>query len=265
MTSKKGIHRNFKTICLASVLAVIMSSAPSLSFQNAYAAEYGYQAIKPSGSFTEIKSVKGEVYTYLNSISIDGKHIDRMIYMTDTNDYTMGVGYYNSQSSGNESYKWLKYQDNGSINDNFHWLSSTGPSSETWKTLEVIETSTDTFDFKVGGSSIGTKTCDPSCPNLLYAGAVAWGSGTGSDHDVDTGFQKLEFKRNNDSVFKDWNSNYNTKKCANFPDSSGEVGFNWPTANNINEVWIDVVTADDCEFTDGTEVAGWLYNDGAGG
>jgi len=255
-------RKKHTAIDLVAIL-LVLTSIPTV-IQYVYADMYGYEAIKPSGSFTEIKSVSGEVYTYLNSITTNGQHIDRLIYMTNTNDFSMGVGYYDTKSGGTEFYKWLRYQDNGSINNNNHWLSTTGPSAETWVSLEVVETSSNVFDFKVSGSSQGTLTCNPSCPNLLIAGAAAWGSGaSSSDMNVNTGFQNLKFKRNTDSTALGWAGNYAIWKCANYPNNQNSVGISFPSG--INAMWVDSVVTDACNYTDGTEVAGYLYNGGAGG
>lgn len=124
-------QKQYKAISLVALM-LVMTIIPVAS-QYAFAEMYGYQAIKPSGSFTELKSVSGDIYTYLNSITASNKHIDRIIYMTNTNDFTMGVGYYDSKGTGSESYKWLRYQDNGNLNNNNHWVSSTGPGAETWE------------------------------------------------------------------------------------------------------------------------------------
>lgn len=259
-------QRKKHTAISLAVILLAMTIIPVAS-QSVHADMYGYQAIKPSGSFTELKSVSGEIFTYLNSISANNKHIDRIIYMTNTNDFTMGVGYYDSKGTGSESYKWLRYQDNGNLNDNNHWVSSSGPGSETWQSVEVLETGTSSvYDFKIGSTSQGTLTCNPSCPNLTFAGAAAWGNGaSGSDMNVNTGFQNLKFKRNTDSSSIGWDGNWNLRKCANYPDATGSVGWSLASPPNINAFWVDSVVDDDCEYTDGTESAGYLYNGGAGG
>jgi hypothetical protein len=256
------MRKKHTAIDLMAVLLVITTIPALVPF--IHAEMYGYEAIKPSGSFTELTSVSGQMYTYLNSITTNNRHIDRLVYMTNINDFTMGVGYYDSKSGGTEIYKWLRYQDNGSINNNNHWLASTGPSSEAWTSVEVSETSANVFNFKVNGGSLGTITCNPNCPNLLIAGAAAWGNGaSSSEMNVNTGFQSLQFKRNTDSSAQNWAGNYAIWKCANYPDNANSVGIDF--VSGINAFWVDSSVADECEYTDGTEIAGYLYNSDAGG
>lgn len=258
-------NKKHTTIILGIILFTVIL-IPTFS-QSASAVMYGYQAIKPIGTFTELKSVGGQIYTYTGSITANNQHIDRMVYMTNINDFTMGVGYYDSKGTGSETYKWMRYQDNGTLNNNNHYVATYGPTAQTWQSVEVYETGTSSlYDFKIGTTSLGTIPCNPSCPNMLYAGAVAWGTGTDSSQmNVNTGFQNLNFKRNTDTNPVSWNGNINLRKCYNFPDTTGSVGWVLATPLNYNAFWVDSAVGDDCEFTDGTESPGYMYNGGAGG
>lgn len=231
-----------------------------IGLQSAYAGDFGYQATNPDGG--EVKKAKGDFWTYLGGLLTSSKHVDRIIYLTDTNDFSVGVGYYDwTNSGGTESYLWLRYWDEGGVNSNFHYLSSTGPSSEGWHSIEVYEVDSNTYDFKVDGSSLNTLDCSTTCDDPTIAGVASWGSSTSSSDFVRADFKNLQLDDagDADSGYISWNTESTDYKCNNWPSS---LKFVLPlTGNSIDQVQIDVGSVDECSVNSDV----WLYNGGSGG
>jgi hypothetical protein len=253
MTCKQREKRTF--VFIPALLLIL-----SLGFPNAFAGDYGYQAIDPDGG--EVIKSKGRVWTYQNSLSNNGNHIDRILYVTDVGDFTAGVGYYTSQTSGVETYKWLRYWDEGGTYNNQHWLSSTGPSSASWVTIEVYEVDSNTYAFKAGGSSLGNLDCHvATCDSTTITGVASWGTSTSSSDSNIAQFDSLvlEDTGDADTGYISWNTEANQLKCNNSPST---MKFEWPlSGNNIDYVVIDAGSTDECSIDSSV----WLYNGGSGG
>jgi len=245
---KKPINRTFFLIPAILLL--------SISLPNIYAGDFGYQATNPNGG--EVKKVKGDMWTYLSGLSTTNKHVDRIFYITDTGDFSVGVGYYDSTNGvPTESYKWLRYWDEGGVNNNFHFLSATGPSSAGWHSFEVLEVDANTYDLKVDGSSLGTRDCSTaSCPNPTIAGVASWGTSTSSSDFVKADFKNLQHDVG--TGYKGWQAESTDYKCQNSPSS---VGFNKVVDTSMNQIQIDLGATDECSI----DLSVWLYNSGGGG
>ncbi len=264
-------HTRFKTEKALLMSILLVFSMAIVTSQQSFAATYGYSAVKAIPNGAEVKGVQGDVWTYIGSTITLNKHIDRLIYLTDTGTNTIGAGYWIVKDGSGEHRHWLKYRDQSSPNDNVHTITTDGPTNENWRNIKVEITSTSgstkTFTMYVDGVSKGTITCT-SCPNFSIVGATSWGEGTTSDYaNVNGNFNNLKFKRTNDSSYVNWQGNTSDLKCENIPDSS--VAFQWPlTGNSQNQViFDDAASGDECEFPppDTKEHPAWLYNGGFGG
>lgn len=241
-----------KTMLFIPVLLLVLT----IGMPSAFAGDYGYQAINPTGG--EVKKVKGDMWTYVGGLSNSNKHVDRIFYMYDILDFSVGVGYYDwTNGSGTESYKWLRFWDDGGVYSNLHYLSSTGPSSGGWHSGEVYEVSSSTYGFKIDGSSQGNLSlCSGSCPNPTVAGVAAWGTSTSSSDNVKADFKNL--KVDTGSGYSSFNSAASETKCNNSPSS---LKFNYPlSGNNIDQVQIDLGSVDECSSNSSV----WLYASGGG-
>ncbi len=239
-------------------LPVALLTLSMIVIDAAYGSIWGYQAVKPSGSFNEVIGVKGNIFPYKGGINGANQHVDRMAYLTDTANFSVGIGYYDYTDASNvERYRIFRYWDNG-IDNNFHLLTSTDPS--TWFTAEVIAISSTIYDFKINGASIGTRSCSTSCPNPTIAGTASWGTGTTSSMNVNANHKDLQLRRDTDSAYQSWNAVANELKCDEAPNT---LGIEYPLANNnIDQIIIDATTAHECLQDNSSP---WLYNGGAGG
>lgn len=241
-----------QTMFLIPVMLLVLT----LGIPQAFAGDYGYQGINPSG--TEVKKVKGDFWTYVGGLSNSNKHVDRIFYMYDILDFSVGVGYYDwTNGSGTESYKWLRFWDDGGVYSNFHYLSSTGPSSGGWHSAEIYEVDSKTYGFKIDGSSLGNKShCSVSCPNPTIAGVASWGTSTSASDNVKADFKNLNVDMG--SGYNTWNSASTETKCNNSPSS---LKFNYPLAsNNVDQAQIDLGSVDECSSNSSV----WLYASGGG-
>lgn len=253
--------KHSKLFLLIPLVALIMPIAVG---ENAYADSYGHEGEKPlqtTPSWSHLTNVKGDIYTYQTSISSGtNTHIDRMVYLTDTNSFSMGAGYYEgTTNTGTEYYRYMYYvDDDGAMNDNQHYLYTTHiPSSPSWVTAEVVESGTSSFSFNVAGYNVGSYSCTGTCTSAVIAGAASWGSDSTSHMNVIADIKNLKLERNTDTSYVTWSSVDDgfAYHCENYPET---VGLNFPT--NINEMQVNFNTTDLCSV-DGD----YLYNEGAGG
>lgn len=254
MQQQKPKQKTF--IIIPAILLVLSIGIPSV-----FAGNYGYQATNPDGG--EVTKSKGSFWTYLGGLASSNIHVDRMIYLTDVSGFTVGVGYYDSTNgAGTESYKWLRYWDEGATYDNLHYLSASGPGAEGWSSIEVLEVDSDTYDFKVAGSSQGTLDCHTaSCNNPTITGVASWSTSTSGSDRLKADFKDLtvDDAGDADSGYISWNTESTDYKCNNSPST---LKFELPLAsNNIDQVQIDLGSVDECAVNSSV----WLYNGGSGG
>lgn len=241
------------TTKIQTTIIALLTIALAVSMTPVFASEYGYQASRAGGG--EITDIRGDSFTYLNRLDSNSKHVDTLAYITNTGTFSAGVGYYDKQVSGTETYQWLKYWDEGATDNNEHWVTVGGPTSETWKGFDIWEVDSDTYDFSIGSQGFNSMDCVSTCPNPTISGVVVYSSaGSDPDDNVKGYFKDLEV--DSGSGWESWDDASDDYKCNN--DSSD---FDLVTNSNIDDVIFDIGSVDECASNSSV----WLFNGGSGG
>ncbi|MEM2856597.1 MAG: hypothetical protein QW416_05805 [Candidatus Nitrosocaldaceae archaeon] len=229
---------------------MIASIALLITMASAYGAQqYGYQTIKPGGSYSKIIGVKGQIYPYTGSSTTD--HVDRMIYLFSSKEPYLSVGLGHVEYSYGNIY-YTRYFDEG-LKQNIHWVYNGSPTN--WYTAEVYTTSSTskTYYWKINGQVIGSWDCT-TCNPINIAGVTSWGNNANY---VNGNFKDLQLKRNTDTNYQYFNSVANLRKCYEEPTT---LGFEYPLQNNsINQLIVDATSVHECS---GDVYNGWLYRAG---
>lgn len=247
-----------KSLLMGSIVALLAISIPVV----AYADIYGYQAIKPSGSaWTEVTHAKGTILGLLDTITTADRHIDRLVYVYDPfTAFTAGTGYYTYTDSSNNSFNHY-YKFRHLSGTDMHVLRANGPSTNVWFDAEIIQKSSTEYQGKINGQDIGSMFCTSGdCPDPTIAGSASWGDGSTSEMNVKAKIKTLQFKRDIDSTYQNWQGNNSLYKCKVDPSS---INFDLPTNSNVNEYWIEINSQNECNYAPGDHQ--WLFSGGNGG
>jgi hypothetical protein len=224
------------------------------SVNEVFAGEYAYMATNPSG--TEVKEIEGEMYVYANRLATNNKHIDTMAYATDLSDFSVGIGYYDSQnSSGSESYKYLRYWNESAMLHNLHYLGSS-ISTGSFVQFALWEVDSDSYDFQVGSQTFSELSCQSTCATPTIAGVVSWSTADSASDNVKSHFRDLVHLVDSDVTLKSWDAESQEVKCNDY-----NTDYDYPTAGDIDEIKFDVAAVDECSSNSSV----WLYNGGSGG
>ncbi|GIU71966.1 MAG: hypothetical protein KatS3mg003_1445 [Candidatus Nitrosocaldaceae archaeon] len=232
-------------IKMLGIVTIALLLIPTISYA---VQQYGYHAIKPSGSFSEILGVKGKIYPYASSTT---DHVDRMIYLFTTANPKLSIGI-GHVDFGNGAIYYTGYFDEG-LNDDVHYILGGSPTN--WYTAEVVtpNTSSTTYYWKINGITKGSYDCS-TCNPITLAGATSWGNNANS---VYGNFKDLQLKRNTDTQYQYFQSIVNLKKCKELPST---LGFEYPlSGNSINQLIVDATTQHECT---GDVSDQWLYRGG---